>query len=440
MTGSIARPIFHLLAGAALLAVAFAWSRAAQAQTVSPLEPPAPTQPALAGTATWGEPAVLPESAEFEATVLDVSRIDRAPELIGRIRIQPVQERPLRFAIPYDPALVKPGHRYVIEARITDRGTPMFATADPVAVFVGGQPAPVTLTLPAGGLRAAAELPPPSAPVQPGSGIGTATTLGPPATFGTGTGGTGTGSTVLPPPATVPPPPAASPADAGAPVRRIHGLYRALAGSADFVECGDNRSVPVASGGDNALLDSAYRRTRPQAGQTLLVELDGRIGFGPRPGGNGLGRVLMVDRFVAAHPGADCGSPIPARASAAATAGPDAQPLLDTAWRLLAVGTQPVDTRPGGPAPQLRLDSALPVFSGNDGCNSIRGEYTLTDHSLSLIAGPATRMACAGSAELEAAFQEALAKTATWGVTGDHLTLYAADGTALLRFTARQPG
>ena len=49
-------------------------------------------------------------------------------------------------------------------------------------------------------------------------------------------------------------------------------------------------------------------------------------------------------------------------------------------------------------------------------------------------------MACPATAELERAFLDALTKAAAWNITGDHLTLYGTDGTALLRFTARTPG
>lgn len=125
--------------------------------------------PALTGTATYNERMALPDNAVFEATVRDVTRPDWPAELIGRTRIEPVQDLPIRFAIPYDPNLVKYGHRYTLQARILADGRLLFATVDPIPVFVDGQPTPVNIVLPRSSGIAAEQLPPPpTAPVQPG--------------------------------------------------------------------------------------------------------------------------------------------------------------------------------------------------------------------------------------------------------------------------------
>ncbi|MEQ9138103.1 MAG: META domain-containing protein, partial [Thalassobaculum sp.] len=227
-----------------------------------------------------------------------------------------------------------------------------------------------------------------------------------------------------------------APGTTDAPVRRVRGLYRGSTDGATFVECGDSRAVAVAAGGQGALLASAYQRARPQPGEAVLVELDGRVGLGPLPSGAGLGRTLAVERFVAIRPGESCAPP--AQPAPATWSAPDGRPpLRETTWRLLAVGAQTVAPSPGGKLPFLELNADLPVFSGNAGCNGIGGEYALSDQSLSFTLGPSTRMACPGAMELEQAFRDALAKATTWNITGDHLTLYGPDGTALLRFTAR---
>src|SRR5690606_22048539 len=99
-----------LATGVAMLAATMA---AAVAATQAVAQPPA-----LTGSATYRERIALPPDAAFEATVRDVTRADRPAELIGRTRIEPIQGLPIRFAIPYDPNLIKLGRRYTLQARI----------------------------------------------------------------------------------------------------------------------------------------------------------------------------------------------------------------------------------------------------------------------------------------------------------------------------------
>jgi putative lipoprotein len=42
---------------------------------------------------------------------------------------------PVPFALPYLPSSVLPGHRYVLSARITDRGQLQFVTEQPIAAL-----------------------------------------------------------------------------------------------------------------------------------------------------------------------------------------------------------------------------------------------------------------------------------------------------------------
>lgn len=117
--------------------------------------------PVLYGTATYHERMALPQNAVFEATVEDVTPTSRPAELVARTRIDPVQQLPIRFAIPYDPKLIKYGNRYSIQARIIADGRLLFATTDPVPVFVDGQPVQVDLVLPRASGLATSTLPAP---------------------------------------------------------------------------------------------------------------------------------------------------------------------------------------------------------------------------------------------------------------------------------------
>lgn len=423
------RSLASMPAAWAALALLALQAPAAFAQT-APV-PSAGMRPALSGTATWDNPDPLPETATFSATVQDVSRLDREPELVGRIRMHPVPEQPLRFAIPYDPALVKPGHRYSLTARIDADGKPLFVTPGPVPVLVDGRPAAVDLLLAKSDGIATAPLPPP-APALSGP-----TVLAPASAPDTGF-------------------PGSLPArfDGVLPCADCSGIRYELTLAAD----GSYTLVRHYLGkpGEPAFTEQGMWRYDPTAETlTLPGEPDQTTAFSTAE--TGYLRLLDIEgkpidsvlnyrlaRVRDAAPAGPSGAPVrlgpPSGDATQPTAAAGPRPLLDTSWRLLAIGNQTVDLGPGRRLPTLQLSSNLSVFAGNDGCNGIRGEYALADHELSFSLGLSTKMACPGSAELAGAFLERLQRTAAWGVTGDHLTLYDADGTALMRFTAREPG
>lgn len=111
------------------------------------------------------------------------------------------------------------------------------------------------------------------------------------------------------------------------------------------------------------------------------------------------------------------------------------RPLEGTDWTLVELAGAPVPA--GVRAPTLRLDSGR--ATGNGGCNSMFGAYERSGASLAFEGIGSTRMACmepAGIMERETAYFEALGRTATFSVSGDTLTLSAADG-PLMRLVAR---
>ena len=517
---------------------------------------------ALTGTATYAERMALPENAVFEATVRDVTRVDWPSELIGRTRIEPIQETPIRFAIPYDPRLIKLGNRYTLQARIMAGGRLLFATTEPIPVFEDGRPTPVDLLLTRSSGIAVEELPPPAPPTLLGPGTGS-TTAAPPASpppaysppasypgpstagglLGTlparysgilpcadcegirhdldlrpdgsfslrieylgrpgnpafvydgrwvldGADGTLTlsgdrerplsfaikdnatlrlldgagreilsnqnydlvrigqsGSTRLLPapsaPVVLSPPGAVG----GASGHLLRGLYAAGSDGPQFVECGGSRPIAVAAHGESPDLAAAYQRSARQPGEPAPVGVQGPVAFGPLPGADRLGRVLVVDRFIGLRPGETC-TPAEVRANAvtpgtkaaeaaasAPAAAPDA-PLRNTYWKLTRIGSQTVTTPPGGTEPHLVLNPDIQRFSGNGGCNGIGGEFFLDGHYLTFSSGAGTLMACDDGMEQERAYREVLARTEGWSVAGDRLTLYDRDGNATLRYEA----
>jgi putative lipoprotein len=124
----------------------------------------------LSGSAYHGELLLWPRDAVFEADLLDLSQGDNAPALLSRVRIDKPAPGIVSFVLDYDPARIRPGGRYVLDARVTVQGQTWFVAERRPALFVSDQPEPAVWTLhmvrvplPTGGAPAAASapLPPP---------------------------------------------------------------------------------------------------------------------------------------------------------------------------------------------------------------------------------------------------------------------------------------
>ena len=114
-----------------------------------------PDAPVITGTASYRARVSMPAAAIFEATLEDVSRADAPAEVIGRVRLERLDPPPFRFRIPYDPAKILPGHRYVVRARITLNEVLRFTTdtAYPVLGPDGNKHVKLEMTGDGGGYR-----------------------------------------------------------------------------------------------------------------------------------------------------------------------------------------------------------------------------------------------------------------------------------------------
>jgi putative lipoprotein len=132
---------------------------------------------------------------------------------------------------------------------------------------------------------------------------------------------------------------------------------------------------------------------------------------------------LVITTNLVAH------TELPASASAEETPGTPA--ILDTLWTATSIG---------GAAPLPRSDVSLTIGAdmragGSGGCNAYFSQAQLDGDHIAFSGVAATRKACAGAVNAqEQAFFAALAATATWQIAGDGLTLFGADGKALLVF------
>jgi uncharacterized lipoprotein YbaY/heat shock protein HslJ len=202
--------------------------------------------PVVSGTATYRERIALPPSAVLEATLEEVSRADAPAEVIGRYAAGPAGQVPIPFAIPYDPARILPGRRYVVRARILVDDRPLFATTAAQLVLAPGAPDRPALVLQRVG-------------------------------------------------------------GAAAPLA-MRGMYRYMADAGQFTDCATRRRMPVLQAGDNAALERGYLAARRQPGEEILVEIEGRIEERPKIDGPGTAPTVLVDRFRGVWPRESCGA------------------------------------------------------------------------------------------------------------------------------------
>lgn len=123
--------------------------------------------------------------------------------------------------------------------------------------------------------------------------------------------------------------------------------------------------------------------------------------------------------------------------TAAATPAPGT-PLVNTYWKLVRLGEQPIK-RPAAPNQReahLVLHTEGQRVAGSDGCNRIMGSFQLDGVRLSFGQLAGTKMACLDGMEQADAFTRALAQVAAWRVDGAVLTLGDASGQLLARFEA----
>jgi copper homeostasis protein (lipoprotein) len=306
------------------------------------------------GTAAYRERMMLPPDAVFEAQLQDISRADAPAEVLGRARLDPAGQPPFRFEIAYDDAAVERRGRYAVRATVTRQGQLLFTT-DRIHPVLDGRDALLDLVLvsaradPQGASPATAlgELPGARNPIRwhlnlyPEGRFQLRTThLGRPAPnqfddIGRWRQERELGRIVLR--GGRERPVFLLPVDGGAALRKLDlegnqidsanndrlqrqpqfkpieprlflsGMFVYLADVASIVLCADNRSVPVAMEVDHKALEAAYMEGRTEAGERLLVSLEGLPAPRPSMEESRPPRItLVVERFVGVWPGQRC--------------------------------------------------------------------------------------------------------------------------------------
>jgi uncharacterized lipoprotein YbaY/heat shock protein HslJ len=339
----------------------------------------------VTGVATYRERVALPPGAVFEAVLEDVSRTDTVALELGRATTSDPGSTPISFAIDYDPAAINPGHTYAVRARVTAGGR-LHLTSDGVhPVITRGAPTHVGI-----GMVMV------SAPQT--RGIAQAASVLPAAGDGTTTGGQG-----RPP---------------------LRGLVTYMGDAAQFTDCHNGKSYPIAMEADYQALEHAYLAAGQEQGAPLMASFEGRIVERPRRDGGGTGPAVLVERFVGVWPGEEC---TPATEAS----------LTDTYWKIVRLGELELLSGDDRREPHLILRPSDARFVATAGCNQLVGGFELSGDQLRFGEAAATLMACPPPLDAwEQQLARTLSTTAVWRIDGQTLELYDADGAAIATFRA----
>lgn len=205
----------------------------------------------------------------------------------------------------------------------------------------------------------------------------------------------------------------------------LRGTYVYMADAGRFTDCGSGASFPVAKVGANAALERAYGEARTEPGAPALVVLRGHFEELPSAEGDKQIEHVVVDSVGQVTAGAACEGPT-SNAS-----------LTNTYWKLVEVAGQAARAANNVAEPHLLLHPTEQQADGSTGCNQFHGPYQQTGDSLHIGPLASTLSACLDP-EMngqEAAFLDALARTASFHVSGDTLTVFGESG-LLARFVA----
>jgi heat shock protein HslJ len=192
----------------------------------------------------------------------------------------------------------------------------------------------------------------------------------------------------------------------------LRGMVLYFADAARFTECRSGRTWPVAMEADFVALQRAYLEARQRPQTPVLATVEARIAARPKMEGEGTQPTVVVDRFVAVHPGEAC-----ARARSAPS-------LRNTFWRITRLRDVAITDDQGRREPYLLLLADAPRFAGTVGCNQMLGGVEIAGEAVRFRPGPSTMMACPPPLDVqERLFAQVLGTVASWRIDGRTLVL-----------------
>lgn len=192
----------------------------------------------------------------------------------------------------------------------------------------------------------------------------------------------------------------------------LRGMVLYFADAARFTECRSGRNFPVAMEADFVALQRAYLEARQLPQTPVLATVEARIAARPPMEGEGTQPTVVVDRFVAVHPGEAC--------DRVATA----PSLRNTYWRITRLRTVELAADQRRREPYLLLLADQPRFAGTVGCNQMLGGVEIAGDTIRFRPGPSTMMACPPPLDAEERlFAQVLGTVASWRIDGRTLAL-----------------
>lgn len=106
--------------------------------------------------------------------------------------------------------------------------------------------------------------------------------------------------------------------------------------------------------------------------------------------------------------------------------------LSGSAWELEQLFGESIDPSQFAKIPALNFDKSESRVSGNSGCNSMSGSYTIKEDKITFGPMAQTKMACQGVGEGK--FMTLFNSVQSFKLKGDKLNLYDGNGTKVLCF------
>ena len=201
----------------------------------------------------------------------------------------------------------------------------------------------------------------------------------------------------------------------------MSGMYSYMADAAIFRECITGLKYSITFEEDNLALERAYLKVQKTAGESLKVQLDGKIVLRKGMDSNVLEPTLLVKKFINIIPKEVC-QHLGSKAN-----------LENTYWKLTVLyGKAVLHTQSTRREAHMVLSSGK--VRGNGSCNGFGGVYILDAYKLSFSdkGFVMTRMFCENSPERE--FLKALRNMDSYKIQGEYLEIFDKNDSKLARF------